>query len=238
MALPRTDIASLARCSAQRPDSPSHSAAPTKVPSFSAFSRVPDWRPRAFAVCTVTSFKCTARSVGRGPRSAPGRRLGRQAQRDELEGPHAPRVPPICAAPLKTSLLGAGRRGPRGASGSRRPCARCGVPVPHLRFARPQPLPLFHLLIRLFLAHSPGALRGRGVCAACADGQGRGHRPFSCARLSPSLRRLRARRFGPCAATPTPLPRPRAAWLLGRGPDVADAFSVFLVKCFSVSFFR
>lgn len=97
------------------------------------------------------------------------------------------------------------------------------------------PFPFTHLSLSRALA---GALRGRGVCAACADGQGRGHRPFSCARLSPSLRRLRARRFGPCAATPTPLPRPRAAWLLGRGPDVADAFSVFLVKCFSVSFFR
>lgn len=235
MAPPRTDIASLARCSAQRPDSPSHSAAPTKVPSFSAFSRVPDWRPRAFAVCTVTSFKCTARSVGRGPRSAPGRRLGRQAQRDELEGPHAPRVPPICAAPLKTSLLGAGRRGPRGASGSRRPC---GVPVPHLRFARPQPLPLFHLLIRLFLAHSPAPSVG-GASALLVLTDRDGDTAPSPAPAFPLLSgRLRARRFGPCAATPTPLPRPRAAWLLGRGPDVADAFSVFLVKCFSVSFFR
>lgn len=47
------------------------------------------------------------------------------------------------------------------------------------------PFPFTHPSLSRALA---GALRGRGVCAACADGQGRGHRPFSCARLSPSLR--------------------------------------------------
>lgn len=162
------------------------------------------------------------------PAGPPGseRRAGRSSR---------PRVPPICAAPLKTSLLGAGRRGPRGASGSRRPC---GVPVPHLRFARPQPLPLFHLLIRLFLAHSPAPSVG-GASALLVLTDRDGDTAPSPAPAFPLLScRLRARRFGPCAATPTPLPRPRAAWLLGRGPDVADAFSVFLVKCFSVSFFR
>lgn len=92
---------------------------------------------------------------GAGPTLSPWTPAGLPGSERRAGRSSRPRVPPICAAPLKTSLLGAGRRGPRGASGSRRPCARCGVPVPHLRFARPQPLPLFHLLIRLFLAHSP-----------------------------------------------------------------------------------
>lgn len=94
---------------------------------------------------------------GAGPTLSPWTPAGPPGSERRAGRSSRPRVPPICAAPLKTSLLGAGRRGPRGASGSRRPCARCGVPVPHLRFAWPQPLPLFHLLIRLFLflAHSP-----------------------------------------------------------------------------------
>lgn len=111
-----------------------------------------------------------------------------------------------------------------------------GCQASHLRFACSRPLPRFHLIICVFLIGLSVLFVHRGCCASCVDTDGK-HRPSSRDCLFPSLRpssltafRSQWRRTHACAT---------ALCLLApvKRPDVMNT-SVFLVKRFSVSFFR